>query len=219
MDLTTSFDKLFPADVLQRYDFREIRNAAAILKATNPSELDEVVQTLQWLWLDESDIKGAGGSKSDLAKRLDNRFRELGWREGRHDTSIESVLRLMPHRPAQETEARVVRSEVFNEGYKVDNVKSRVALDVEWNAKDGNLDRDIGAYRALYDAGIIDAGVLITRTQADLRDLAKSLDASSTKFGTSTTTNLEKLEPRLTRGDSGGCPVLAIAITGRCLRP
>lgn len=103
-------------------------------------------------------------------------------------------------------------------------MKDRVALDVEWNAKDGNLDRDMGAYRALYDAGIIDAAVIITRTQEDLRTLASRLafeaghsyaDASR-RLGTTTTTNLVKLEPRMTRGDTGGCPLLAAAISARC---
>ena len=67
----------------------------------------------------------------------------------------------------------VRESEVVNEGYKVDNVKGRVALDVEWNAKDGNLDRDVGAYRALYDAGLIDGAVVLARTRDDLRELAQ----------------------------------------------
>ena len=70
----------------------------------------------------------------------------------------------MPYRPAGETAVIVTSSLVSNEGYKVDNFKGRVALDLEWNAKDGNLDRDIGAYRALYDAGFIDVGVIVTRT-------------------------------------------------------
>ncbi len=96
-------------------------------------------------------------------------------------------------------------------------MKGRVALDVEWNAKDGNLDRDLGAYRALYTAGIIDGAAIITRTQDDLRKLAIQMGAE-TKFGTTTTTNLTKLEPRLTRGDGGGCPVLAIAISARCFK-
>ena len=30
-------------------------------------------------------------------------------------------------------------TETVNEGYKVDNFRDRIALDVEWNAKDGNL--------------------------------------------------------------------------------
>ena len=92
-----------------------------------------------------------------------------------------------------------------------------MALDVEWNAKDGNLDRDVGAYRALYDAGIIDVGVIITRTHEEIRALAIRLGRIK-GFNTTTTTNLMKLEPRMTRGSVGGCPLLAVAITDRCLR-
>lgn len=217
MDLTKSYELHVPADQLERYEFRETRNAAAIFHATNPDELRELVEILRWFKLTDADLIDAGGNKSDLAGRLDKRFRESGWREGRHDTQISSVLKLVPFRPAGETEVRVVKSEVKNEGYKVDNVKSRVALDVEWNAKDGNLDRDVGAYRALYDAGVIDVGVIITRTQDDLRQAALALDASTTKFKTTTTTNLDKLLPRLTRGDGGGCPILAIAIGSSCI--
>lgn len=217
MDLTTSYESHVPVDQLERYVFRETRNAAAIMHATNPVELQELIQILTWFKLTNADLVDAGGNKSDLAARLDKRFREMGWREGRHDTKITSVLKIVPYRPAGETKARVVESVVRNEGYKVDNVKARVALDVEWNAKDGNLDRDVGAYRALYNAGIIDVGVIITRTQDDLRQAALALDPSTTKFKTTTTTNVEKLIPRLTRGDGGGCPILAIAIGSSCI--
>jgi hypothetical protein len=129
----------------------------------------------------------------------------------------------MPFAEAGETAARVVESSVSNEGYKVDSVKDRVAMDLEWSAKDGNLDRDLAAYRALYDAGLIDGAVLVTRTVDDLRALgyrirlAAGMDEKSAKnvLSTSTTTNTKKLIPRLQRGDAGGCPVLAAAICGR----
>jgi len=215
MDLTESYKSVFPASVLSRYEFRETRNAAAILSATNNPELSELIEILGWIRLTKEDL-GPGGNKSDLAARVDARFRDVGWREGRHDTEVKSVLSLKPYKPAGEKKSKVVKTDTKNEGYLVDNVKARVALDVEWNAKDGNLDRDIGAYRALYEAGIIDVGIIITRTQTDLRQIALEIDPSSTKFGTTTTTNLNKLLPRITRGDGGGCPLLAIAITGRC---
>ncbi len=218
MDLTSSFATVFPDDIRQRYEMREVRNAAALLKATNRSEFDEIVRVLSAFTLSRDDVLGAGGNKSDVARRLDIEFRELGWREARHDTSVTSVLSKQPYRPAGEKLVVAVTHEVLNEGYKIDNVKARVALDVEWNAKDGNLDRDLAAYRALYEAGIVDVGVIITRTQGDLRLAALALDPASTKFATTTTTNLAKLEPRLTRGDPGGCPVLAIAITARCIK-
>jgi hypothetical protein len=214
MELTTSHRLALPVDIQQRYELREVRNAARILEATNPVEFSEIVQVLQGFSLTTEDITEAGGNKSKVAARIDHEFRELGWREGRHDTTIKSVLRVMPYAPNGEKSVEIREYEVYNEGYKVDNVKGRVALDVEWNAKDGNLDRDLSAYRALYEAGIIDAAALITRTQEDIRKLATDLGVK--RFDTTTTTNLNKLEPRLTRGDSGGCPLLVVAISRRC---
>lgn len=215
MELTVSYKDVVPKGILGKYQFCEVRNAASILKATSYSLWDEILSVLGEFSLSEDDIRAAGGNKSDIAARLDEAFRELGWREGRVDTLIKLKVATSPYRKAGEKKGKMVESIVENKGYKVDNFKDRVALDVEWNAKDGNLDRDVGAYRALYDAAVIDAAVLITRTQNDLRELALSLDAGSTKFATTTTTNLDKLRPRLSRGDGGGCPILAIAICAR----
>ena len=215
MDLTTSFSDYFDPELLGKFDFCEVRNAAAILASTNPTEWAEVTRVLTWFTLSDQDILDEGGNKSDLAARIDERFRELGWREGRVDTLIKLAVKVSPYKKAGEKELTVRETVVANEGYKVDNLKARVALDVEWNAKDGNLDRDLGAYRALYDSALIDAAILITRTQDDLRKLALLLNPDSTKFATTTTTNLVKLRHRLRRGDAGGCPVLAIAITAR----
>lgn len=224
MDLTTSYLASMPKEVRDRYELRETRNAAAILKATNPVEFRELIEVLQSFWLITDDLVHPGGNESEIAARLNRAFREAEWREGRVDTYVKSLLVIQPYAPAGEKTTEVRESEVLNEGYKVDNVKGRIALDVEWNAKDGNLDRDVGAYRALYDAGLIDGGVIITRTHYDLKALARrlALEASlsekeaNNRLGTSTTTNLVKLEPRMTRGDAGGCPLLVVAISPRC---
>jgi len=211
VDLTESYVHFLPQVIRERFEIREVRNAAGIIASTSPEEWAEIVTVLDDLELNKADILGAGGSKSDMANRTDTAFRELGWREGRVDTSISLSVTTSAWK---DDPAEVLVSEVNSEGYKVDNFKGRIALDVEWNAKDGNLDRDIGAYRALYDAGVIDAAVIITRT-LDLRELALELDPESKKFNTTTTTNLTKLEPRMTRGDAGGCPILAVAISRR----
>ena len=218
MDETYSYRDHLSNVILAKFAFCEVRNAAAIVASTSPDEWNDIVIVLGNFSLESGDILGVGGNKSDLAARLDECFRERAWREGRVDTLIKLAVRISPYHKAGEKEAKVTESIVENEGYKVDNLKGRIALDVEWNAKDGNLDRDLGAYRALYEAALIDGGVLITRTQDDLRSLALRMDPASTKFATTTTTNLTKLRPRLTRGDAGGCPVLAIAITSRCYR-
>lgn len=219
MDLTSSYSTVAPAPLLARFEWREVRNAAAIVQATNPVEWQDLLEVLGDFRLSVDEIMQAGGNKSDLTGRLEGAFKDRGWREARLDTEITLTTRRRPYRPAGEREADVQHSQVTNQGYLVDGMKGRVALDVEWNAKDGNLDRDIGTYRAMYEAGFLDAGVIVTRTQEDLRAVVVEADPDSTKFNTTTTTNLDKLVPRLTRGDAGGCPVLAVAICSRTLDP
>ena len=216
MDLTSSYNNTFPPAIVKRYDWCETRSAAAVFQNTNPREFVDLISVLRAFRLDPQDILKAGGNKGTVARRLDRAFRDLGWREGRYDARLSSELRLMPYRKVGEKKARVTITETLSEGYKVDNVSGGVALDVEWNAKDGNLDRDLAAYRSLYDAGIISVGVVITRAHVNIRALSVKLGRDA--FKTTTTTNIEKLLPRLTRGDAGGCPVLCIAITDRCLR-
>jgi hypothetical protein len=223
MDLTRSFEVTVPGDITARYDFYETRNAASILHATNPAAFNEVMAILRDFQLLDDDLLLPGGEESGLAKRLNHAFRSHGWREGRADTRIQLVLRLMPFPEAGETEARTNTSTVTNEGYKVDNIKDRIAMDLEWNAKDGNLDRDLASYRAIYDAGLIDGAILVTRTTTDLRALgykirlAAGMDDKTAKkvLATSTTTNTDKLIPRLQRADAGGCPILVAAICER----
>jgi hypothetical protein len=226
MELTRSWSTSLPAPVAERFELRETRNAAAVLAATAPEEFTELCAVLDAFVLHTADLIEAGGNESRLAQRLNADFRGRGWREGRVDTVVRSVLQVQPWAPAGERDVVERCDEVHNEGYKVDNVKGRVALDVEWNAKDGNLDRDVGAYRALYDAGLIDGAVVLTRTHDDLRELARDLARAAgrsdeqvrSRLSTSTTTHLGKLESRMSRGDAGGCPLLAVAISRRCWR-
>ena len=197
MDLTNSYTEVVRETVLDRYEFLEVRNAAAVLAVTNQPEFTEMLDVLDWFVLHTSDLLTPGGQESALAARLNARFRSAGWREARVDTLIRLQLRKMPFRQAGELKETLVETETLNRGYLVDNFKGRIALDVEWNAKDGNLDRDISAYRALYDAGLIDGAIIITRTQSDLRQLGRQLadDAGWTIvagkriLGTTTTTN------------------------------
>lgn len=219
MDLTSKWHEIFPDDICERYGFIEVRNASAVLSAAAPDALTDIVEILSNFHLDMDDVLGAGGNKSAVAARLDKAFRERGWREARLDTRINMEVQLEPYWQAGEKQREVSKSEVFSEGYKVDNFKGRVALDVEWNAKEGHFDRDLGGYRNFYDAGNIDVAVILTRTHHDMKQLASALDPDSNKFRTSTTTHIENLRDRLVRGDAGGCPVLGIAISSACYTP
>jgi hypothetical protein len=214
VELTKSYETVVPAAIRDRFQWAEVRNAAAVLKSTNPDEFQDLLDVLEAFQLEPLDILFPGGQKSRLAGRVDTQFREKGWREGQHDTTVITVLRRMPWRPAKEKSPQVETFTTENPGYKVDNVKGRVALDVEWNAKDGNLDRDVGAYRALHDSAVIDVAVMITRDFDTILALATRLGRPD-PFGGTTTTTLTKLTPRLGRASGGGCPILGIAITDR----
>ncbi len=210
MELTRSFERVVPVDVLTRYDFRETRNAAAVLAASNPVAFGEILDVLREFRLIATDITDPGGSESQVPIRLNRAFRDRGWREARYDTHVRSVVRVRPYAPGEVATEQETQS--VSLGYLVDNVKDRVALDVEWHAKDGNLDRDVGAYRAFYEGAIIDGGVIVTRSFASIRALSIELGREK-GFATTTTTTIEKLTDRLSRGDGGGCPILGVAIT------
>ena len=106
------------------------------------------------------------------------------------------------------------RLDDFMDGHKIDFVKNRVAFDLEWNSKDQTFDRDLYAFRAFHEAGIISAAVLLTRS-ADLNEVFKKLGVMP-KYGASTTW-MGKLLYRLKAGRNGGCPVLVLGITPKLI--
>lgn len=237
MELTESWQRVLPQRIRDRYSIAETRNAAAILASTNPDEYDSIRRILDSFELTLAMLLTKGGNKTLVATTLDLAFREEGWREAQYKQTMDTYLHLNPYHPAGEHQKTVRHAHNEAEGHQVDNVRGRIALDVEWNAKDGNLDRDISNFRALYEAGQIDVAVLITRTSGQLRDLASSTIAAARQaaedeqqweklaklnelaknpLGSTTTTNMDKLLPRMSRGDAAGCPMLAVAITERC---
>lgn len=241
MQLTESWAAVFPAGLRERYDVRETRNAAAVMRTTAPEAFQDMIDVLEGFHLTLDKLTTPGGSKTVVARELDESFRVRGWREARFEQELTTRLVLYPWTGAPKPEKKRVE-ESRNEygGHKVDNVLGRAALDVEWNPKDGNLDRDFGNYVALYESGMIDVGVILTRSGGTLRHFTRDLIAqvkavhvpdeytewhtrmaklADDPFGTSTTSNFGKLVPRLERGDGRGCPVLAIAVTERCYTP
>lgn len=204
-----------------RWTFLETSSASAVLRAVCPEEWRDITDVLGRFSLDPAHWLKSGGNRGDIARQIDGLFSARGWREIRVDLFTQGVL---------VSKAGVVMERlppVEQEGYLVDNFKGRMALDVEWNAKDGNLDRDLSAYRAWHEAGVISAAVLITQDRLALKTLAErlwseyqeTLPAEQRKpklpidLSTSTTTNLEKAALRVRRGIMGTCPLLVAAAT------
>jgi len=232
---------VFPSSITERYLVAETRNAAAVMQMSTPDGFADLVNVLENFSLDFDMLVRPGGNKSKVAKDLDESFRVLGWRETKFQQEVTNHLTIYPWKLAtpKEKVRSVSTAPVMTGGHKVDNVKDGAVVDVEWNPKDGNLDRDFGNYTTLHDTGLIDVGVFVTRSQT-LRPLAVNLIAQAKAvavpptydewarrirktpndpFSTSTTSNFEKLLPRMERGDGRGCPILAIAFSAKCYVP
>jgi hypothetical protein len=203
--------RFLPADLLDNYEVHNFRHAAEILATSHPNELGEIIEALRAFSLTTADILKPGGNESDIPKKVSATLRPNGWYETRIHGDL--VVTMEVHSGSQNGEAikteKIVR-ENYLDGHKVDYLKGRVAFDLEWNSKDQTFDRDLYAFRAFSECGLIDVAILLTRS-ADLNEVFADLGVKS-KYGASTTW-MGKLLYRMNAGRNGGCPVLVFGIT------
>jgi hypothetical protein len=218
---TYDLPEVLPAIARDHWSFMESNSASAIIKAVCPAEWADIVDVLSTYRLDPNSWLKKGGNRGDIAEQIDDEFGRRDWREARLDLQTRGLL--IGRKGEDLGELPVVEQE----GYLVDNYKNRIVLDVEWNAKDGNLDRDLASYRSWHEAGVISAGVIITKDRLALLELAREIwkDYQSTidpadrnpslpiDLKTSTVTAFDKAQMRVRRGVMGSCPVLIVAAT------
>lgn len=238
---TASYDNpdIVPPSIRDRYSFFEVRNACGVLAAVARDEWMDIIEVLDGFSFSANLLLQAGGNNSAMADRLNGDLRERGWAECKYVVKREGYIEYRERWRAIE-----VLPDSETPSYWVDNRKGRVLVDVEWNAKDGNLDRDLAAYRAWYEDGLIDGAVIITKDRPSLLDLACDLWAeyldvayedvyNATRrpakkrtererelaipldLTTTTVTSLDKAKPRVDRGEAGTCPVAVIAVSDR----
>ena len=186
---------LVPQDIGERFEVHEWRNATGVLQTAHPGEWRDVIDMLRGFEFRRSEILAGGGSKGAIARRMDGFLAERGWVERKFDTVI-----------------RVDDDERASPTHKVDCVKGRVGLEIEWNNKDPFFDRDLNNFRLLFDLRVIDVGIIVTRA-THLQQLFRVLGSKvGAKYGAATT-HMDKLLPRIEGGGGGGCPILAFGIT------
>lgn len=222
-DSASTVAKYVPADILARYEVYSYRNAALIISEAHPAEFAELLDALRAFNLTREIIAKPGGSESDVPKLFSAELRQHGW----HETTIQAdlLVRLLWRQEQANAKGKLAMTPMsretikakFLDGHKVDYVKNRVAFDLEWNSKDQTFDRDLYAFSAFSQCGVIDVGVLLTRGYSlepvirsfPVREVAKKYGASSTWMG--------KLLYRLNAGRNGSCPVLAFGIKPECI--
>lgn len=221
----TPYDEEYiPQELLSRFEFYNYGHALEILNSAFPTEWAELQQCLRQLRLTASDIKKAGGNESPIPKKFDDTLYPLGWREIRisGDLTVKKYPRQAVQRRGrfadQPYEIEVIPG--YIDGHNIDFLKNRVAFDLEWNSKDQTFDRDLLAMRTYFDCGLIDVGVIVTRSEtlnevfrAETDEHGQSL---MKKYGASTTW-IGKLLYRLDSRRNGGCPILAVGIRKECV--
>lgn len=200
-----------PDAFLDLYEVHNFRHAAEVLATGCPEEFSELIAALSQFRITTADILAKGGNESQIPKRLAALLRPLGWFETRIHGDLVVTVETHTNDGKEISETRL---NDFMDGHKIDFVKNRVAFDLEWNSKDQTFDRDLYAFRAFHEAGVISAAILLTRSE-DLNEVFKSLKIMP-KYGASTTW-MGKLLYRMKAGRNGGCPVLVIGITKKLI--
>lgn len=203
--------KYLPDELLEKYEVHNYRHAAEVLSTGCPEELAELVSALAEFKITTADILAKGGNESQIPKKLSAILRPADWFETRIRGDLVITIETHTASGIEKTEDRI---DDFMDGHKVDYVKNRVAFDLEWNSKDQTFDRDLYAFRAFHEAGVISAAVLLTRSES-MNEVFKSLGIMA-KYGASTTW-MGKLLYRLRAGRNGGCPVLVLGITPKLI--
>jgi hypothetical protein len=234
-----------PDDILEKFEVYSYRNAALILTMSRTDEFADILSALRGFEITTDIIRKAGGNESEIPKLFNSLLRKKGW----HETTIQAdlLVKLLwressrlekKGKPIMEARERSLTRAKFLDGHKIDYVKGRVAFDLEWNSKDQTFDRDLYAFSAFSQCGVIDAGILVTRSR-ELNEVFRSVGPSLTKDGEiemtkgtkgrapvprpthskygASTTWMGKLLYRLNAGRNGPCPVLAFGIKPKCV--
>ena len=211
---------MLPDGFENKYEVKSFRNAANLLITAHADETAQLFEVLNAFEIQMEDILKKGGNKSEVAKKLEAALHPLEWNETRisGDLLVSKRAKVLNTRSKSPKFLKVDETNLlknFLDGHQVDFVKDRVAFDLEWNSKDQTFDRDLYAMRAFYDCGIIDVGIILTRSTnlaTMFADIASRLDAVKSfkdKYGASTTW-MGKLDYRVNAGRAGGCPILAL---------
>lgn len=209
--------------LLDKFEFQNYGHALEILNEAFPIEWQEIQDSLEKLSISIDDIRAAGGNETAIPKKFDDVLYPLGWREIR--ISGDLLVKIFPRKAnlrGRFADAPINSKiiEGYIDGHNIDFIKEKVAFDLEWNSKDQTFDRDLLAMRTYFDCGLIEVGIIVTRSK-ELNDIFKVVTDDKgkpimPKYGASTTW-MGKLEYRLKSRRNGGCPILAIGIKKACI--
>lgn len=212
----TDINKYILPELQNKYEFLSFGHAVEILTEAFPEEWSDICSCLSQLQITQGELMAAGGNETAIPKKFDDVLYPLGWREIRITGDL--LVKLYPRGKSRgrfsDEPFDEKRIDGYIDGHNIDFIKGKVAFDLEWNSKDQTFDRDLLAMRTYFDCGLIEVGIIITRSE-ELNDIFSKLGIRS-KYGASTTW-MGKLDYRLKSRRNGGCPILAVGIKKACV--
>ena len=176
-----------PDGLKTKFEFHNYGHALEILRDAYPNEWKEIQDCLFNLSISKDDILREGGNESPIPKKFDEVLYPYGWREIRITGDL--LVKMYPRKTVQRRgkfadqpfDQKLI--EGYIDGHNIDFLKNQVAFDLEWNSKDQTFDRDLLAMRTYFDCGLVDVGVIVTRSE-ELNNIFKELGIKG-KYGSS----------------------------------
>jgi len=183
------------ADIKSKgWEVTDINDAELLLTHHFHEECNFLKKALfSWnLELEEHIIK-RGGGLANQTKSLADIFERQGWKK--NNITIQKRILF------QHTFEEVVfqNSNTHEIDHLIENNSGKkVALEIEWNNKDEFFDRDFQAMRRLYEEGIIEGGIIITRGPFLEDQLERVISHYFETTGISDFNDFEKIKNNLT---------------------
>jgi hypothetical protein len=213
-------DGEWPSSLTEKYDITGYRHARSILMHDFPDIYRDLVGILGRFSFPYSHVILGSDRNRSIAADFDCQLAKSGFTEKKVDI-------------AQIIDGKRYESPI----HKVDFFKERVAVELEWNNKTEFYDRDLDNFRKLHALGVLSIGVIVTRaTSLDNTFLVidrllaempyeytrrdgrrEHITSISAKYGASTT-NTDRLYPKIEGGAGGQCPLLVFAMKGPAAR-
>jgi hypothetical protein len=208
-----SFESEWPAPLAENYDIVGYRHAISILKYDFPRIYCDLVGILERFRIPYSHVI-CGTRNSAIDSDFDRLLANAGFTKKKFDV-VQIISNKRYERPV----------------HQADFYRQRIAVAVEWNNKTEFYDRDLDNFRKLHALGVLSVGVIVTRaTSLDNTFLGidrllaempyqytrkngrrEHITSISEKYGSSTT-NADRLYPKIEGGAGGQCPLLVFAM-------
>ncbi len=161
-----------------------------------PDQIESICSILDnWSLEIENHIIKRGGGQADQTIEITQEFNKNNWLT--NDITIENKITFENTFLDRISTSTTHKIDHFAQG----NNDKLLAIEIEWNNKDEFFDRDFQAMRRLYEAHVIELGIIITRGPELETDLEKMIEKYFIRERINEFSDFDKLSRRILGSD------------------